>query len=178
LEALEGVLSKAEKLDQKVERTGRTGWLEIVWIHVYSVTDVCKFTHPLLAVVFPWCSEGSFQAWTGILSNLLKLVGRKTELRRGLGAGMKLGHKCSHLLICIACSGDSSSDSSSQSSSICVREISSTNESYTDGSCHGYRVVVRVVCDSSRYNFRESSNKCVPAVVPVRGMVAWIVPFI
>jgi hypothetical protein len=33
LEALEGVLSKAEKLDKKVEKTGRTGWWEIVWIH-------------------------------------------------------------------------------------------------------------------------------------------------
>jgi len=152
--------------------------VEEVWIQMYSVTDFCKFALPLLAVVCSWCSGGSFQAWTGILSNLLKLVGRKTELGGGLGPGMKLGHKCSHLLICIECSGDSSSDSSRQSSNICVREISSTNESYTDGSSHGCRVVVRVICDSSRYNFRESSNKCVPAVVPVRAMVPWIGPLI
>jgi hypothetical protein len=152
LEALKGVLSKTEKLDQKVDRRGRTGWLEIVWIHVYSVTNVCILTLPKLEFMFPWCSIGSFLAWTGILSNLLKLVGRKTELGGGLGAGMKLGHKCSRLLICIACSGDSSSDSSSQSSNICVREISSTNESYTDGSSHSCRVVVRVICDSARYN--------------------------
>jgi hypothetical protein len=86
LEALEGVLSRAEKLDQKLENTGRTGWLEEVWIHMYSVTNVCKLTLPfLLAVVFPWCSGGSFQAWTGILSNLLKLVGKKTELGGGAG---------------------------------------------------------------------------------------------
>jgi hypothetical protein len=83
---------------------------------MFSVTNVCKFyaldTHPLLAVVFAWRSLGTFQAWTGILSNLLKLVGRNTELGGGMGPGMKLGHKCSHLLICIECSGDSSSDSS------------------------------------------------------------------
>jgi hypothetical protein len=70
LEALEGVLSKTDKLDQKVERTGKAGWLEEVWIQMYSVTGVCKFALPLLAVGFPWCSGGSFQAWTGILSNL------------------------------------------------------------------------------------------------------------
>jgi hypothetical protein len=62
---------------------------------MYSVTDFCKFALPLLAVVCAWCGGGSFQAWTGILSNLLKLVGRKTELGGGLGPGMKLGHKCS-----------------------------------------------------------------------------------
>jgi hypothetical protein len=88
LEALEGVLSKVGKLCLKAENTGRTGWLEEVWIHMYSVTDFCKFALPLLAVVCSWCSGGSFQAWTGILSNLLKLVGRKTELGGGLGAGM------------------------------------------------------------------------------------------
>jgi hypothetical protein len=84
---------------------------------MFSVTNVCKFyalvAHPLLAVVFAGHSLGTFQAWTGVLSNLLKLVGRKTELGGGMGTCMKLGHKFSRLLICSECSGDSSSDSSS-----------------------------------------------------------------